>query len=149
MKKTITTIAVAFCLLWVTQLHAQIVVQIEAGSRSPFGKNQSLTIDKKGKCHYLKFDVETQVVSDSATFTLTKAQVDSFFKKADEVGFYGLKKEYHFGVDGAGIFIALSNSGKNNSVDLTNSDVPEINALIATLNGLLQPRKIKIYYGQK
>ena len=149
MKKIIATMCTMAALFGATALHAQIVVQVNAGSRAPWGEAQQLTIDKKGKCHYVHYDVSAQHILDSATFTITKAQLDTFFKKADEVGFYGLQKDYHKGIDGEGLFISLSDNGKNGTVDLLNTDIPQVNALVATLNGILQPRSIKIYYGQK
>ena len=128
---------------------AQLVVQIDAGSRAPWGDIQSLTIDNKGKCRYMKYDVSTNAIKDSSSFFITEGQLQDFLKKADESGFFTLNKEYHRGVDGAGIFIAINSNGKKNGVDLKNTDVATVNTLVAFLNNILQTKKIKIYYGQQ
>lgn len=127
---------------------AQLVVQIDAGSRAPYGYVQSLNIDAKGNCKYLKYNVENGAVKDSASFKLTAAQLDTFFNKADVVGFYNLDSQYRNGVDGAGIYIALSHAGKKQGVDVKNYNVPQVDELIAVLNNMLQAYKIRIYYGQ-
>ncbi len=128
---------------------AQLVVQIDAGSRASYGFIQSLSIDKNGKCQYVKYDVSTSAIKDSSSFSITPTQLSGFLNKAESSGFFSLNQEYHKGVDGAGIFIALNKGGKKGSVDLKNTDLPAINSLIATLNTILESRKITIYYGQK
>lgn len=130
-------------------IKAQTVVQIDAGSRAPYGYIQSLTIDATGRCRYIQYEVSNNKVKDSATFSITKAQLDTFFAKANAVRFFSLAEEYTRGLDGAGIFIALNNAGKKHAVNVKNSTVPQIDDLVATLNAMLQPRKIRIYYGQQ
>lgn len=127
----------------------QVVVQINAGSRAPYGTNQDLYINANGKTSYYKGEIN-KPIKDSATFYISKSSLDSFFKKAEQVGFFNLNSKYDGGfADGAGIFISLNSSGKNHSVDLLNEDIPQINELIALLNSFLAPHKIRIYYGQK
>lgn len=130
-------------------IKAQTVVQIDAGSRAPYGYIQSLTIDAAGRCRYLQYEVSDGKVKDSATFTITKAQLDSFFLKAAQVGFFDLAEDYSYGVDGAGVFIAINSAGKKHSVNVKNRTVKQVDDLIANLNAILQARKIKIYYGQR
>jgi hypothetical protein len=125
-----------------------ILIQVDAGSRAPYGTTQSLLIDAKGKCSYHS-DVVHGARKESLHFDIMPAQVDSFLKKADALGFFKLKKDYHEGVDGSGIFIAMNYNGKKADVDLVNTDLPEINALIKWLNGVLQPHKVRIDYDQK
>lgn len=125
-------------------LEAQVVLQIDAGSRAPWGNIQTFTMDISGNCQYLLHDVESGIVKDSASFLLSKNQMDIFFQKAKQVGFFELKEKYLKGLDGSGIFISLTNSGKKNTVTVTNTDVPAIAALLETLNELLKPRKIHI-----
>lgn len=128
---------------------AQLVVQIDAGSRAPYGDIQSLTIDKKGKCRYVKYDVSTNAIKDSSSFFITEGQLQDFMKKADDAGFFRLEDNYVRGVDGAGIFISLNNGINKKGVNVKNTDVAAVNTVVEFLNTILQSRKIRIYYGQQ
>jgi hypothetical protein len=128
---------------------AQPVVFINAGSRANYGNHQELTIDAQGNCRYYLRDVNG-VSKDSSFFSITRQQLDSFFQKANAVGFFQLNAKYDVGaVDGAGIYISMNSSGRKHSVQVLNTDVSAVNELIAWLNALLAPRQIRIYYGQK
>lgn len=130
-------------------VQSQAVVYINAGSRAPYGFYQDLQINNNGQVKYRKVEVNGRV-KDSSSFTITRVQLDSFFRKADQVGFFQLNAMYDGGfVDGAGILISLNNAGKKHMVQLKNTDVPQVNDLIAWVNKLLKPRNIRIYYGQK
>jgi hypothetical protein len=128
---------------------SQTIVQINAGSRAPWGNNQNLLIDNKGHCTYFLSEVNG-AVKDSSSFIFSASQLDSFFTRAEQVGFFQLNSKYDGGVaDGAGIFISMNHAGKKHSVDLQNQDIPPVNELIGYLNLLLASHKIRIYYGQK
>lgn len=136
------------CCIFSFQAISQTVVQINAGSRAPWGTNQNLFIDKKGHCKYSLAEISGSV-KDSSSFNISASQLDSFFAKAEQVGFFKLDSKYDGGyADGAGIFIALNSSGKKHSVDLLNKDIPPINELVDFLNRMLSVHKIRIYYGQ-
>ena len=128
---------------------SQTVVHINAGSRASWGKYQNLMINVRGRVTYHHIEVNGRVL-DSSSFSITKAQLDSFLLKAEQVGFFSLKEKYDGGMtDGAGIMISLNSAGKIKSVQLKNTDVPQVNELIAWLNRVLQPNRIRLYYGQK
>lgn len=138
-----------FSFFFISQkINAQVIIQIDAGSRSPFGNIQSLIIQANGKCAYYFSTVQGEL-RDSTSFVFSKAQTDSLLSQAERLGFFGLQKEYKKGVDGAGIFISINKAGKKKSVSLINSDVPEINAWVMLLNEMLKDRNIYINYGQK
>ena len=137
-----------FCGFASTQAQSQTVVQINAGSRAPWGQNQNLLIDAKGRCTYYIKEVNGRI-KDSSVFNISTKQLDSLFTKAMQVGFYSLNKKYDGGYsDGAGIFIAIRHLNQKNSVSLLNTDIPQVSELVALLNRFLLPRKIRIYYGQ-
>jgi len=126
----------------------QTVIHINAGSRAPYGTYQNLLVNTNGECNYQLREVSGKG-KDSAVFTISKSQLDSIFAKADQLGFFQLNDKYDRGVaDGAGILIALNSSGKKKTVQLLNTDVPQVNELVAFINHILEPRKIRIYYGQ-
>lgn len=127
---------------------SQVVLQINAGSRAPFGDYQSLLVNLNGECSY-KLVTVNGPVKDSSRFTIAKSQLDSIFSKAEQIGFFQLNNKYDGGrVDGAGILIAMNSSGKKKSVQVLNVDVPQVNELVAFINRILQPQKIRIDYGQ-
>lgn len=130
------------------RINAQVILQVDAGSRAPWGIYQNLVMDAKGHCTYTRSKVNGPVL-ESSSFTITTQQMDALFSKADQVKFYQLKEKYDGGYsDGAGIFIALRRDGKNHHVDLRNTDIPEVNQWVALFNDILKPHKIRIYYGQ-
>ena len=87
---------------------------------------------------------------DSSSFQISKSQLDSFFLKAEQTGFFNLNARYDGGLaDGAGILISMNNGGRKHSVHLINTDVPAINELINWFNTLLDVHQLRIYYGQK
>ncbi len=125
---------------------SQPVVYINAGSRTIYGTNQELVIDRNGQCRFHLREV-SGVVKDSSFFNITAAQLDSFFTKATQVGFFNLNSKYESNsVDGSGIYISLNKNGQKKAVDLRNIDVPAINELVARLNEMLAPHRIRIYY---
>ena len=127
----------------------QPVVFINAGSRANRGNYQELIIEKNGDARYFLRQLNGPAL-DSIQFKLTTQQLDSIFQKAESVGFFNLQNNYQSGaVDGAGIYISMNSSGKMQSVDLKNIDVPAINEIIILLNSMLRPQRIRIYYGQK
>lgn len=137
-----------FCLACTAALMAQPVVYINAGSRASYGTYQELTIDANGRCSFYLRQINA-ATKDSAFFSITRQQLDSFFLKAEATGFFTLNNRYDEGArDGAGIYLSLNHSGKKHSVQLINTDVPAVNELIAWLNGILASRNIRIYYGQ-
>jgi hypothetical protein len=146
MKKSFKFLLLLTGIILASALHAQVVVQIDAGSRAPYGDIQSLTIDKKGKCKYLKYDVASHIINDSASFTITPTQLNDFLTKAETEGFFSLKEEYLRGLDGSGIFIAINKDGKKRSVNVKNVEVPQIRTLLAELNTIMQAKKITIDY---
>ena len=88
-------------------------------------------------------------VKDSSRFTISSSQLDSLFSRAEQLGFFQLNNKYDAGfADGSGIMIAMNHSGKKKTVQLLNTDVPQINDWVTFLNHMLQPQKIRIYYGQ-
>ena len=127
---------------------SQIVFQVNAGSRAPWGTNQNLLVEKSGHCTYSLTEVNGPV-KNSSSFDIPLSQLDALLAKAEELGFFRLKDKYDAGYsDGAGIFIAMRSSGKKHSVQLLNMDIPQINQLVSYLNRILEPHKIHIYYGQ-
>ena len=127
---------------------SQTVVHINAGSRAPYGTYQNLLIDISGQVSYQRREV-SGAVKDSLVFSITKSQLDSIFSKAEQTGFFQLNNKYDGGfADGAGILIGMNSSGKKKTVQLLNTDIPQINELVALINRMLEPQKIRIYYGQ-
>jgi hypothetical protein len=127
---------------------SQPVVFINAGSRASYGSNQELTIDSKANCRYYLREVNG-AAKDSSFFSISQQQLDSFFSKANEVGFFNLNNKYNGGsVDGAGIYISINSAGKKHNVQLNNTDQPAINELVTMLNRMLEPLRIRINYGQ-
>jgi hypothetical protein len=127
---------------------AQPVLFINAGSRASRGNNQELTIDAAGNCKYRLREVNGPL-KDSSSFRLSPMQLDSILQKADQAGFFNLDRKYTGNVvDGAGIYISINSRGKKHAVDVTNTDQPVINELIAMLNRMLEPQRIRINYGQ-
>ncbi len=136
------------CVCIVATGRAQVVVQINAGSRASWGTNQNLFIDAKGQCHYYLGEVNGKI-KDSSSFSIPVARLDSFLVKAEQLGFFSLSDRYDGGLsDGAGIFISLNSQGKKHSVDLSNKDLPPIHTLMEQLNLILAPHRIRINYGQ-
>ena len=127
----------------------QPVIFINAGSRANRGNHQELIIEKNGAARFYLRQYNGTTL-DSIFFNLTLNQLDSFFQKAESVGFFNLQTNYQGGaVDGAGIYISMNSSGKKHSVNLNNMDVSAINELVTFLNSMLRPQRIRIYYGQK
>ena len=138
---------VFYCCLSLAGL-SQAVLYINAGSRAAWGNNQELTIDHKGTCRYYLREVNGPI-KDSSVFSITTQQLQSFFSKAEQSGFFGLKKKYDGKVvDGAGIYISMNSAGKKHQVSLVNTDQPVINELVTLLNTMLVPFNIRINYGQ-
>jgi len=137
------------CFLLLTCVtNAQVVIQVNAGSRASWGKNQELFIDLKGNCRYYLHEVSGKRL-DSSSFMLSTVQVDSLLSRADRLGFFGLSERYDGGLaDGAGIFISMNRNGKKHSVDLLNKDLPPVHDWVEMLNAYLAPRRIRINYGQ-
>jgi hypothetical protein len=147
MKKLIFLIGC--CWLLPLSLLSQVVFFINAGSRANYGNHQELSIDSKGSCRYFLREVNGKA-KDSISFNLSSAQMDSLFRKADQLGFFNLQANYQdSSSDGAGIYISMNSAGRLKSVNLVNADVPAINELISFLNNMLAPNRIRIYYGQK
>ena len=127
----------------------QPVIFINAGSRANRRNHQQLIIEKNGAARFYLRQYNGTTL-DSIFFNLTSNQLDSFFQKAESVGFFNLQTNYQGGaVDGAGIYISMNSSGKKHSVNLNNMDVSAINELVTFLNSMLRPQRIRIYYGQK
>ena len=127
---------------------AQPVVFINAGSRANYGNYQELIIYADGNSIFRQREVNGPV-KDSSSFQLTKSQLDSFFMKADAVGFFSLQTKYDSGAaDGAGIYISLNSAGRKHSVNIRNTDVAAINELVEWLNTILAAYNARIYYGQ-
>jgi hypothetical protein len=146
MSKSLFSIltAIMFCL----SASSQTVIHINSGSRASYGTYQNLLIDINAQVSYQKREVNG-AVKDSLTFSISKSQLDSIFAKAEQNGFFQLNNKYDGGfADGAGIMIAINSSGKIKTVHLLNTDVPQINELVALINRMLEPQKIRIYYGQ-
>lgn len=138
-----------FSICFTLSIHAQPVVYINAGSRASYGNYQDLTIYADGTCVYSLRETNGER-KDSSSFTISRSQLDSFFLKADQTGFFNLNARYDGGLaDGSGILISLNNSGRKHSVHVINTDVPAINELINWFNTLLVEHRIRIYYGQK
>jgi len=142
-------------LLWVLcstisiKVNSQIVLQVNAGSRAPWGSTQNLLVDAKGNCSYKK-SIVNGPVKDSSTFSISGKQLDSLFAKAELINFFGMNEKYDGGYsDGAGIFISIRSGSKKHHVELLNTDLPGINQFIGLLNRILAPHKVLIYYGQK
>ena len=146
MRKTIILIFIAG--IFYLPASSQIVIHINAGSRAAYGTYQNLLVDINGQCSYQRREVNG-AVKDSMVFAISKSQLDSIFNKAEQLGFFQLNNRYDGGfADGAGIMIALNSGGKKKTVDLLNTDVAQINELVALINRMLQPQNIRIYYGQ-
>ena len=146
MRKLFVCILCGCCLSLAAQ--SQIVFFINAGSRASYGNHQELLIDTKGLCKYRLSEVNG-AVKDSASFTISRQQLDSIFQKAEQVGFFNLNKKYESGaVDGAGILISMNSSGRKHSVQLVNIDQPAIKEIVTLVNSMLAPRRIRINYGQ-
>lgn len=127
---------------------AQPVVFINAGTRASYGQYQELLIDADGSCRFYLWQVNG-VAKDSSFFNISRQQLDSFFRKAEQLGFFELKPKYDGGaVDGAGIYISMNYLGKKQVVSLINTDLPAISELVGWLNRVLLPQRIRIYYGQ-
>lgn len=148
MIKRIISLLILWC-MFTSHARSQIIFQVNAGSRAPYGSNQNFLIDTKGHCSYNVTDVNGPV-SNAASFTITSSQLAALLAKGEELGFFKLKDKYDGGfADGAGIFIAMRSSGKSHSVQLLNTDVPAINQLVNYLNNnILDLHHIRIYYGQ-
>jgi hypothetical protein len=146
MQKTIILIFIAG--IFYLPASSQTVIHINWGSRAPYGTYQTLLIDINGQVSYQRREV-TGAVKDSLLFSMTKSQLDSIFTKAEQTGFFQLNNRYDGGfADGAGILVAINSSGKKKTVQLLNTDIPQINELVALINRMLEPQRIKIYYGQ-
>ena len=145
-------IRITACLLFLLSVldsNAQPVIYINAGSRASYGNYQDLTIYADGSCFYSLRETNGER-KDSSSFQNSKSQLDSFFLKAEQTGFFNLNARYDGGLaDGAGILISLNNGGRKHSVHLINTDVPAINELINWFNTLLDVHQLRIYYGQK
>ena len=142
-------ICISICCLLTLSAASQPVVFINAGSRASYGNHQELLIDSKGAVRYYLRELNG-ATKDSSSFSITPQQLDSFFRKAEQIGFFTLNNKYESGaVDGAGIYISMNSSGKKHNVQLVNIDLPAINDLIGFLNTMLTPHRIRIYYGQK
>ena len=124
---------------------APVVFQVLAGSRAPWGTDQNLTIDSLGRCDFRLIDAE-RGVTDSARFRLPPGQVDSLLKSADKAGFFKLDSNYVKGHDGSGIYMVMNYGARIYSVNVVNESIPQIHTIVATLNGMLQPHKIRINY---
>lgn len=139
---------VVFGWLYATAGSSQPVLFINAGSRASYGTNQELTIDAKGNCRYYLREVNGPL-KDSSSFSISQQQLDSLMNKANQSGFFSLQENYDGGkTDGAGIYISIKRAGSVRSVNLNNTDQPVIHELVDMLNSMLQPRKIRINYGQ-
>ncbi|MFZ1371517.1 MAG: hypothetical protein WAR78_14105 [Ferruginibacter sp.] len=141
-----------FCIILCCNLStvamAQAVLFINAGSRAGYGNNQELTFDINGGCRYYLRELNGPV-KDSALFSIGRDQLQAFFNRAEQSGFFGLDKKYSGGaVDGAGIYISMNSAGKKHQVSLVNTDQPVINELVTLMNTMLAPHKIIINYGQ-
>ena len=148
MKKQIIAVFIAG-ILHLTLLQAQPVVFVNAGSRTAWGTNQELTIDANGQCRYYMREAMTGNVKDSVFFSITASQLAAFFDKAETLGFFDLNTVYDSGkTDGAGVYISLNDKGRKKRVSVANVQQPAVDGLIAYLNEILAPQKIRIYYGQ-
>ncbi len=128
--------------------NTQVVFFINAGSRSNYGQIQELFIHENGAGQYRLSGVNTGI-KETISFALTAAQKDSLLQEAESGGFFSLDKKYDGGaMDGAGIYIAISHSGRKHAVELLNTDQPSINRIVTLLNNMLAPRLIRINYGQ-
>ena len=147
MGKNFAFITLAYCLISLTS-QSQPVLFINAGSRASYGTNQELTIDAKANCRYYLREVNGPL-KDSSSFTIPRQLLDSILNKANQLNFFNLNEKYDGGrTDGAGIYISVNRNGRKHSVSLTNTDQPVINELVALINSILEPRKIRINYGQ-
>lgn len=139
---------IMFCCCISFAATSQAVLFINAGSRAAWGNNQELLIDAAGKGTYYLKEVNGPV-KDSVVFNITTLQLQNFFSKAEELGFFNLNNNYNGkAVDGAGIYISMNSSGKKHYVKVTNTDQPVINELVTLLNTLLAGYNIRINYGQ-
>ena len=139
---------IVFCCCLSLASFSQAVLFINAGSRAAWGNQQELTIDSKGNCRYYLRELNGPV-KDSSKFSITTQQLQNFFSKANESGFFTLNNEYKGkAVDGAGIYISMNNAGIKHFVRLVNTDVPVVNELVTLLNTILKPYNIIINYGQ-
>lgn len=146
MKRIALLLFVIICCA--ADLQAQPVLFINAGSRAAYGQQQELIIDNNGNCRYRLREVNG-LIKDSSVFSISRVQLDSIFKKADEADFFSLNQKYTGDAkDGAGIYISLNSSGRKHSVQLVNTDQPAIHELIDLVNTLLAPQNIRINYGQ-
>lgn len=149
MRKLLLTLLLAvISLTYISAQKAPIVIQFNAGSRAPDGTVQNLLIDAGGHCTYTEDEVSGLNVA-SSDFNISKAQVDSFLKKANDIGFFKLQAQIHKGYDGSGIFVSMNYQGNKHHVDVTNTSVPEIDALVSMMNEILATKNIKISYGRK
>ena len=142
------SILVFVCFSFALVATSQTVVHINAGSRANYGTYQNLLINLDGQCNYQLREVNG-TTKDSSVFNISKSQLDSILQRAEQLGFFQLNNKYDGGLaDGAGILIGLNNSGKKKTVQLVNTDLPQVNELVAFINHILEPQKIRIYYGQ-
>ena len=88
--------SVLLLFLYSAGMQAQAVLFINAGSRSSWGTNQQLTVNKNGRCSYYVSEVGGHV-NDSSFFSISPAQIDSVLAKAREVGFFTLNARYDGG----------------------------------------------------
>lgn len=123
------------------------VVFINAGSRAPYGTNQELTIWPNGQCRYYSKEINGPV-KDSSVFSISIATLDSFFIKADQLGFFQLNLGYTNDkiVDGSGIYISMSYKSRKKRVDARNTNVPVIMELVEWLNRRIASNGIIIKY---
>jgi len=137
-----------WCLFITVTAQSQVVIQVNAGSRAPYGTYQSLFIDRKGHCSFSLNEMSGKVL-DSSFFNIPVSQVDSLLNNAERLGFFNLNERYNGDrADGAGIFISLDRSGRRHSVDLLNKDLAPVHTLVDQLNAVLAPHRIRINYGQ-
>ena len=81
----------------------QIVLQVTAGSRAPWGFYQNLVMDSKGKCTYTRSEVNGSV-KESSSFNITMTQLNSFFAEVERLKFFNLKEKYDGGFSALGVF---------------------------------------------
>jgi hypothetical protein len=118
-----------------------------AGSYAPWGTSRVLAIDSVGSVAFWQSELGSPDV-DSIFALLSPSEMQTIYDTVMAVGFFSLDTLYALGAaDGSGILLWITASGTEHSVEAINLAIPQVNRIVLTLNTILQPYGIQLYYG--
>jgi hypothetical protein len=105
-----------------------------SGSLAPWGLSQGVVIDAAGNAKVYQSDYDLGT-SDSASVTLTAAQMQAIVDTAVAAGFFSLNSLYDNGaIDGTKVRVEINTSSTSKNAEVRNMCVGAMNRVVRTIN---------------